>query len=148
MTPHPTADTLLARMAELDRTIATAQAEQAALWLAIRRVTGTPGNAIGTILDAVAAEFRVPRLEIMSDRRHAAVIAARHAVCWLARHLTPMSYPQIARALKRDHTTIMHSVQAADLRITRDGQFAQQLATLQAELAGRLVAPTPAQEAA
>lgn len=142
---------LVGQARALDRNIAVLQAEQAALWGAIRQLGGAGislRGAIAIIIEAVAEEFGVPRAEILGDRRVARVIAARHACCWLARNLTPMSYPAIARHMRRDHTTVMHSVHAAELRIGRDGQFAHQVATLHAELAARL-SPTPtSQEAA
>lgn len=138
-------DLLERRMARLDQIIAGAQAEQAALWTAIRAASGRPMRGpvgqVSAIVDACAAEFGVPRQEMLSDRRHANVVTARQAACWLARALTTLSYPVIARHLRRDHTTVMHSVQAAELRIGRDGQFAHQIATLQAELAARLAQP-------
>lgn len=148
MTPAPDALALLTRMAQLDRTIATAQAEQAAIWNALGRMGHARPVGVAAILDAVAAEFRVPRAELLVDRRNAQLCAARHAACWLARHMTTLSFPAIARLMRRDHTTIIHSVQAAELRIGRDGTFAHQIATLQAELAGRLAQPEPREEAA
>lgn len=93
---------------------------------------------VAAIVDAVAAEFRVPRADILSDRRQARVVAARHAACWLARMLTSLSYPAIGRQMRRDHTTVMHSVHVAELRLGRDSQFAHQIAALQAELAPHL----------
>lgn len=144
MTPA-TVDTLVDQARALDRHIAVLQAEQAALWGAIRKLGGrqeaTGQGMVSAILDACAAEFGVTRREIVSDRRRAAHVTARHAACWLARHMTTLSYPAIARQLRRDHTTIMHSVHAAELRIGRDGTFAQQIATLQAELAAQLPHP-------
>jgi len=128
------------RLEALDRHIAAAQADQAALWAAIRSARGEQrvvGGRLREIIGIVASRFGVAPADILSDRRHAEIAAARHAACWLARQLTPLSYPAIARRLGRDHTTVMHSVRAAELRIGRDSRFAERLAGLEAELAGR-----------
>lgn len=59
---------------------------------------------------AVCEEFGVPYAELMSDRRGAAVVRARHAAAYLCRELTPLSYPTIGRYFNRHHTTVINSV--------------------------------------
>ncbi|MCA9630062.1 MAG: hypothetical protein KC766_20465 [Myxococcales bacterium] len=41
------------------------------------------------------------------------LVRSRHLVCYLARELTGMSYPELGRQLGRDHTTVMHSCAVA-----------------------------------
>lgn len=77
------------------------------------------------IVRAVAAATGVSEIDIASQRRQADIVAARHAVCWIARHLTRHSYPTIgARLGGRDHTTVMHGVDHADRLRAADIDYA------------------------
>jgi|GEM_PF-5234547 len=65
------------------------------------------------------------REELTGKRRYRTLAGARKYFAQLARKET-YSYPQIARALKKDHTSIMHSLKSEleiprkeDLRIMR-----------------------------
>jgi hypothetical protein len=49
-------------------------------------------------------------LELVSKRRHGPIVEIRRRICWRLKNETTMSYPQIGRALKRDHTSILHHV--------------------------------------
>lgn len=57
-------------------------------------------------------------VDLRSTRRTYRVVTARQLACWLARHFTTFSYPDIARNLGgRDHTTIMHAVRVIDQKV-------------------------------
>jgi chromosomal replication initiator protein len=71
---------------------------------------------LAAIVALVSREMSVPELDILSERRNAPAVLARHTVMWLARHATTLSLPGIGRALGRDHTTVLHGV----WRIERD----------------------------
>lgn len=64
------------------------------------------------------------------------VAAARAAVFWLARHATAprLSFPEIGRALNRDHNTVTHGAERAAERIDRDEWFAKSIRKLRAQL--------------
>lgn len=63
------------------------------------------------IVASVAKESGVSIQDILSNRRSQKQVLARHCVMWLAKELTPHSYPFIGKHLGgRDHTTIMHGV--------------------------------------
>jgi len=49
-------------------------------------------------------------LELVSKRRPGPIVEIRRRICWRLKNETTMSYPQIGRALKRDHTSILHHV--------------------------------------
>jgi len=64
-----------------------------------------------TILREVCLSHRIRRNELLSARRDAALVRARHEACWRMKNETSLSYPQIGRLLGgRDHTTILHGV--------------------------------------
>jgi len=56
--------------------------------------------------------------EIVSKRRFNRLARARQVVCWLLYTYTNLSYPEIGRKIKRDHTTVMHGVSAVNAHLT------------------------------
>jgi len=48
--------------------------------------------------------------EIIAENRAPSVVLVRQEICWHMAKNLKMSFPKIAELLKRDHTTIMHSV--------------------------------------
>lgn len=71
--------------------------------------TRTPRATVRLISKEVSRLTGIPASEIMGPRRSADVCRARELVCYVARR-NGMSYPQIGRALKRDHSTIIHAI--------------------------------------
>lgn len=70
--------------------------------------------SIKAIIRAVAAKHGIRVPELMSHRRHAVVVAARHDAIvqvYLAR--PNMSLPQIGRLFHRDHTSILSCLRKA-----------------------------------
>jgi chromosomal replication initiator protein len=66
-------------------------------------------TTVAQILDAVAAEFGVPVVQLVGERRSASIVLPRHVAMHLAVRLTGNSLPGIGRRMGgRDHTTIMH----------------------------------------
>lgn len=55
--------------------------------------------------------------DIMSDRRNAKIVHARHLAMYLARYFTMLSTTQIGRLIGgRDHTTVIHGVRQTAAR--------------------------------
>lgn len=67
------------------------------------------------IAEEVSAHSGVPVAAILSSGRVEAVARARHIVMYEARR-AGLSYPQIARAMNRHHTSVMHGVRAEKKR--------------------------------
>ncbi len=86
--------------------------------------------SIRMIVECAAVVLGVPARDILSRRRHADAVAARHAVVWVARKLTARTSPQIGGALSRDHTTVLNSLSVAEERRSRDPAFASALAQI------------------
>jgi len=73
-----------------------------------------------TIVDAVAKYYKVRLADIKGKGRHKSIIVPRQICMYLARKLTPMSLEEIGVNIgRRDHTTVMHSIDKIDL-LTRD----------------------------
>lgn len=78
---------------------------------------------IAAIIDLVAADTGVSGHDIIGPWQQSEAVRARQIACWLARRATHCSYPAIGKALKRDHTTIMHSVRRVDAQREQDSEF-------------------------
>lgn len=72
------------------------------------------------IIEAVAAEFRLPPTSLRGPSRMKALVEARQLATYVARQLTRLSYPEIGRALRRDHSTAMASVTAMARKLEKD----------------------------
>lgn len=68
-----------------------------------------------------AHAFGVNEKDIVSPRRDAPSVQARHVAIYLARQMTPLSLPAIGRLFGgRDHTTILHAVRRVDALLSHD----------------------------
>lgn len=77
--------------------------------------------SIQTILEAVAAFYRVRPAELMSKRRHRSVAIPRQVCMFLARKHTRHSLEEVGLTFGgRDHTTVMHAVRMIDSRLSQD----------------------------
>jgi chromosomal replication initiator protein len=101
---------------------------------AVRRLLAEEGRAEPTsapirlehIVKTVASSLGVETSKIYSPSRHRRVVMARSLAIYLARQLTTMSYPELARALNRsNHSTIVTAAQRVERQIKQ-----QQLAGL------------------
>jgi len=79
------------------------------------------------ILRIVSAETGIPAMHIVANRRFKSFVEARQAFCWLAKNKTIKSLPEIGRFIKRDHTTVLHAVRAAEQRMQKDPRYADLL---------------------
>lgn len=67
--------------------------------------------------EVVSHILQVTVQDIYGERRQAYIAEARHYVYWLAKNYTKFSYPRIARAMKKDHSTVIHGVQKIDRQL-------------------------------
>ena len=83
-----------------------------------RRIT------IDEIQRTVCQFFRVDRAEMSSKRRARAVVRPRQVAMYLAKVLTPRSYPEIGRKFGgRDHSTVIHAVRLIEDLRQRDADM-------------------------
>ena len=79
---------------------------------------------IDEIQRTVCQFYRVDRTEMGSKRRARAVVRPRQVAMYLAKVLTPRSYPEIGRKFGgRDHSTVIHAVRLIEDLRTRDADM-------------------------
>lgn len=88
--------------------------------------------AIADIQRAVAAHTGISVLELISHRRKHA--RPRQVAMFLARELTPHSYPAIGRAFHRDHSTVFHACRLIPQLMRRDDRMTRYVAAISAAI--------------
>ena len=58
----------------------------------------------------------IPLDVLLGPCREAWVVHARQGLMWVLRHRLGLSYPEIGRVMRRDHTTAIHGVRAEERR--------------------------------
>lgn len=81
-------------------------------------------RAIEEIIAAVSFSFGITVEDVRGPMRTKAVAEARQCVYLVARRCTRLSYPEIAKAVGRDHTTVMSGVKTAERIRESDRWFA------------------------
>jgi len=71
---------------------------------------------IERIINATCDITGVTRNELMSRRRQKEYVYARHIAMYLAREYTTLSFPQIGRAMNKDHTTVYFAAEKLSKR--------------------------------
>jgi len=115
----------------LNKLIAYAQltGQQVALQLAEEQLTDILSAnrrriTIDEIQRTVCQFYRIDRSEMGSKRRARAVVRPRQVAMYLAKVLTPRSYPEIGRKFGgRDHSTVIHAVRLIEDLRQRDADM-------------------------
>lgn len=91
---------------------------------------------IAEIQTAVASHYHIPLSEMTSARRTRDVARPRQVAMFLAKSLTPRSYPAIGRMFgNRDHTTVLHAIRKIKGCIADDSEIADDVRILTERLA-------------
>jgi len=99
-------------------------------------VDPAPRISIDRVQRAVAAEYGVTRLDLISSRRTADIVRPRQVAIYLAREMTPRSLPEIARRFGgRDHTTALHAHRKIGGLVAADPEMATHIDYLKAKIA-------------
>jgi chromosomal replication initiator protein len=80
---------------------------------------------IGDIQRKVAVRFGLPREAILGLNRERRVARPRQIAMALAREMTGLSLPGIARHFARDHTTVLHACRRIAALSAADPDFAR-----------------------
>jgi hypothetical protein len=95
--------------------------------------------SIEEIQVAVARHCKVAHAELISARRHLAIVRPRQIAMFLARHMTLHSLPVIGRKFgNRDHTTVLHAVRRIEALRTHDSKLAADLEAIGRALAAQV----------
>jgi hypothetical protein len=95
--------------------------------------------SIEEIQIAVARHCQVAHAELISARRHVAIVRPRQIAMFLARHMTLHSLPVIGRKFgNRDHTTVLHAVRKIEALRTDDPKLAGDLEAIGRALAAQV----------
>ncbi len=90
---------------------------------------------IEDILRIVSRHYAVTRADIVSQRRHRAVVWPRQIGMYLAKQLTSRSLPEIGRRFgDRDHTTVLHAIRKIDKELEGNTRLRDELDTLKSQL--------------
>lgn len=75
------------------------------------------------VANAVSRHYGMSMIDLMSDRRTQPLARARQMMFCVAREVTLLSYPSMALAMNRDHTTAIHADRITRLRMQDDEQL-------------------------
>jgi chromosomal replication initiator protein len=91
---------------------------------------------IEEIQKVVASHYNVSKHDLLSARRTRAIVRPRQIAMYLAKTMTPRSFPEIGKRFGgRDHTTVLHAVRKVEELAAADESLAQEI-----ELLKRLIA--------
>jgi chromosomal replication initiator protein len=86
---------------------------------------------IEDIQRVVAKHYNVSRQELVSNRRTRVIVKPRQIAMYLAKSLTPRSFPEIGRRFGgRDHTTVLHAVRKIEDLISGDTKLSHEIELL------------------
>lgn len=94
-----------------------------------------PRITIDEIQRAVCAHYRLDKSEMASKRRVRAIARPRQVAMYLAKELTPRSYPEIGRRFGgRDHSTVIHAVRTVEALRVADSELDAEIAAIRRAL--------------
>ncbi|TPW27901.1 chromosomal replication initiator protein DnaA [Martelella alba] len=86
---------------------------------------------IEDIQRVVARHYSVTRQELVSNRRTRVIVKPRQIAMFLAKTMTPRSFPEIGRRFGgRDHTTVLHAVRKIEELLEKDQKLSQEVELL------------------
>ena len=86
---------------------------------------------IEDIQKVVARHYNVSKNDLLSARRTRTIVRPRQIAMYLAKTMTPRSFPEIGKRFGgRDHTTVLHAVRKIENMVTDDTTLAQEIELL------------------
>lgn len=86
---------------------------------------------IEDIQRVVSRHYNVSRQEMVSNRRTRTIVKPRQIAMFLAKTMTPRSFPEIGRRFGgRDHTTVLHAVRKIENLLDQDTKLAHEVELL------------------
>ena len=94
-----------------------------------------PRITIDEIQRAVCAHYKLDKSDMASKRRVRAIARPRQVAMYLAKELTPRSYPEIGRRFGgRDHSTVIHAVRTVEALRVADSELDAEIAAIRRSL--------------
>lgn len=90
--------------------------------------------SVPDIQKMVAEYYSLTIADLKSVRRERRIVRPRQLAMFLAKELTPLSFPDIAMCFGRDHTTVMHAIRTIEDLLPRDERLARDLDILKSKL--------------
>jgi chromosomal replication initiation ATPase DnaA len=115
----PVPSTMFERVAEMAGLTPQAVARVDELLARERRADGN----IADMVRWTAADLGLKVEAVLGAARTAELARARFAIAWGARHAIGRSFPQIARALRRDHSTAISAFRRAEVLRANSAPF-------------------------
>lgn len=85
------------------------------------------GHRLARVVQLVAEEWGVCRDALAGENRAQRVVRPRQAVMLIAAQHCGWSTPRIGRALRRDHSTVIYGIRAAEARAAEDPDYARRI---------------------
>ncbi len=86
---------------------------------------------IEDIQKVVARHYNVSKHDLLSARRTRTIVRPRQIAMYLAKTMTPRSFPEIGKRFGgRDHTTVLHAVRKIEGMVSEDQTLAQEIELL------------------
>ena len=89
------------------------------------------------ILSTVSERCGISVNRLCGPERSRSIVVWRQAAHWLCKELTSLSLPAIGRAVNRDHTSVLYSIERTEKRMEQDPGIKQYLTILRNDLAVR-----------
>lgn len=102
---------------------------------ALPRPSGPP--KVRDIIAACAKFHGLTVERIVSHRRTGLLIRPRHIAMYLAREMTPHSFPTIGRVFDRDHSSVWNGARRIERSMLTDAKLAADVEMIQTALEGK-----------
>jgi len=89
------------------------------------------------IIEVVCQHFNTDIERLKRKGRFAEVVLARNTLCYFLFKYTALNKAQIARMLKKDHTTVVHGLRAFEIRIEMEDAVKGHVIAIKEKLFGR-----------
>lgn len=83
----------------------------------MRTKSAAAPTAVDVIVRATCDAHGLSLAALIGRSRSASLVRARHVAMYVARETLGASYPEIGRAFRRDHTSVMHGVERASAEL-------------------------------
>jgi chromosomal replication initiator protein len=92
---------------------------------------------IDKIFAAVYKKYGIPKEDVRGKKRNKEIAQARHVATYLIREITEISFPNLAKVVDKDNSTVQSSCKLIKARVIREPLFAAEIEGMIKEIRGR-----------